>query len=492
MEWPRFSWPSTPGLSKMSIQDSVRAIALLATAILSLVLTMYGYPVLGIMGFAIVVWSLYPKNTILSSIFVIALLVILQSSVNVGTLITSVTSSYGTSGLWIIVAGFIIAAAMDISGLARRIAINFVLILGANPRWVLLSVALVNLVISPLSPSTTAKAFIMLPIVIGLIEAFNAKKGSMYAAALMLVCMAANNIAATGFLTATVPNPISATYMEGAGIAMDWNRWFVMSFPLSVALLIAAWILVELLFKYDIKKSPQTTAKVLAMKSNLGPMKREEKIVAIVFIAALLLWMTDKYVSEFLLSFGPAFHFINAGVISLIVTLLLFIPPIAVLKPGKFGTSLPWGSLFLFAAVLYLAKVVEITNAMKPVADLLLGNVGTGLSPTLLAFSTTSIVMLLHVFFTSTSVYVMLVIPLAIAVASDVHVSPALLALPTAFAVPLAFILPVNTIPNMVFFASGYFTVKQCLKYGLVLTLISIAFIVLVGIPYWTFLGLIR
>jgi len=444
-----------------------------------LLLSYFDNAVLGVMLLALILWSLFPDKFIISSIVVIIVLVVLQTSVSIEQLVSSVISTYGAGSLLIIISGFIFAAAMDVSGLAKRLALKVVSAVGANPRYILLSVALANLLIAPLSPSTTAKAVIMLPICIGLIQAFNAKKGSAYAASVMLMCMAANNICSTAFLTATVPNPISASYMIDAGLKLSWTEWFVMAFPLTVVLLIAAWLLIGVMFKFDMKQSKKTLQNIIKMKKKLGPMKREEKIVAILFSIALFLWITDKY--------NPY----NAGLISLILSLFLFLPMVGIFKNKKFGGMLPWDSLFVFAAAMYLAKVIEQTKALTPVVRLVLERTGISLPTTVLVILVVSSGVLLHVFFTSTTVYATVIMPVVIAIASIYGMSIGLLALPVAFSVPLALILPVSTIPNIIFYSEGYFSIKQMIKYGIVLSIISIILIMLFGIPYWKFIGLI-
>lgn len=398
---------------------------------------------------ALILWSVFPDKFIISSIAIIIILVVLQTSVNIEQLISSIISTYGAGSLLIIISGFIFAAAMDVSGLSKRLALKVVSSLGANPKYILLSIALANLLIAPLSPSTTAKAVIMLPICIGLIEALNAKKGSAYAASVMLMCMAANNICSTAFLTATVPNPISANYMADAGLKLSWTDWFVMAFPLTIVLLIASWLIIGVMFKSDVKQSKETLKDIMKMKKKIGPMRREEKIVAILFSIALFLWITDKY--------NPY----NAGLISLILSLLLFLPGVGIFKIKKFGGMLPWDSLFVFAAAMYLAKVVEQTKALTPVVKGLLGKGNTNLPEYVLVFLVVVFGIFIHIIFTTTTVYATIIMPIAIAIADVYSIPISLLALPIAFIAPLGLILPINSIPNIIFYSEGYFSIKQ-------------------------------
>ncbi len=43
---------------------------------------------------------------------------------------------------------------------------------------------------------------------------------------------------------------------------------------------------------------------------------------------------------------------------------------------------------------------------------------------------------------------------------------------------------------NIVFFSSGYFSQKQIISYGLVLSAVSSALVLVLGYPYWSMIGL--
>jgi sodium-dependent dicarboxylate transporter 2/3/5 len=438
--------------------------------------------ILGVVFLALVVWSLYPERHLESSILIIALLSFYEASLSIEEFIGSLFSTYGGSGLWIIVSGFVLAKAMEISGLGRRIALWIATALGGKPGRVVLSMAVANLAVAPLSPSTTAKAFLLLPICLGLVEAFEVEKGkSKFGTAVMMMAMAANNICSTAFLTATVPNPISAQYLrESAGLAIGWLGWLRMALPLTLLLLAASWYVCMRMFKPEVRESSESLGRIRSLREGLGPLSRNEKIVAAFFAIALLLWITD------------GLHPFNAGIISLALSLILFIPTVRVIEVGGFAGDVPWGSITLFAASMFLARAVGRWGALDPVALKVfqlfnLSSAGTVFFVVLVVL----VSMFLHLFFTSTTVYATVMVPLAISLAQLQGLGPQVVALPVAFLAPVAVILPVNTIPNIVFHSAGYFNQKQMISYGLVVSLISTAVVLLVGLPYWSLLGLI-
>jgi sodium-dependent dicarboxylate transporter 2/3/5 len=438
--------------------------------------------ILGVVFLALVVWSLYPERHLESSMLIIVLLSFFQASLDIEEFIGSLFTTYGSSGLWIIVSGFVLAKAMEVSGLGRRIALWMATSLGGKPGRIVLSVAVANLALAPLSPSTTAKAFLLLPICLGLVEAFEVEKGmSRFGAAVMLMAMAANNVCSTAFLTATVPNPISAQYLkESAGLEIGWLGWLGMALPLSLLLLAASWFVCIRMFKPDVAESSESLERIRNLRDGLGPLGRNEKIVAAFFAIALLLWITD------------GMHPWNSGIVSLALSLVLFLPSVGVIKVGGFAGEVPWGSITLFAASMFLAKAVGRWGALDPVALKVFDVLNlSGADPVFFVVSVVLISMFLHLFFTSTTVYATVMVPLAISLAQLQGLGPQTVGLPVAFLAPVAVILPVNTIPNIVFHSAGYFNQKQMIAYGLVVSLVSTILVLLVGLPYWRLTGLI-
>ncbi len=438
--------------------------------------------ILGVVLLALVLWSLYPRHHFISSLFIISLLSLFQASISPREFIRSLFSTYGGSGLWIIVSGFILSEGMGASGLARRIALRIITGLGGDPDRVVLSVAIASLAVAPLSPSTTAKAFLLLPICIGLIQAFDVEKGqSPYGAGVMLMAMAANNICSTGFLTATVPNPISAEYIKDASnFDLGWFEWLKVSLPLTLILLASSWLVCRRMFKPEVEARQQAIKRIRDMMNEMGPISHRELLVASVFSTALFLWITE------------GLHGLNSGLISLALSLLLFLPHAGSVKIGGFLREVPWGSITLFAASMFLAKAVGRWRALDAVARSLFEILNVSSLPIFIFVALVVLIsMLIHVAFTSTTVYATVMVPLSISLARLQGFDPRFIAVPVAFIAPIALILPINTIPNVVFYSSGYFNQKQMTAYGTVMSLISAFLIIFIGLPYWRNLGFI-
>jgi di/tricarboxylate transporter len=229
-----------------------------------------------------------------------------------------------------------------------------------------------------------------------------------------------------------------------------------------------------------VEATPKTVEKIMKIRDNLGPLSRREIVVVIIFTLALLFWITEDV--------NP----LNAGVISLLLSLMIFLPQAKVMEIGKFSSSIPWGSILLFAASLFLARSVSRYQALDPVATNIFNMLGLErLTPMFFIGSLVFVAMILHVIFTSTTVYATVMVPIVISLTQLQGISPALIALPIAFLASVALLLPVNTIPNIVFFSEGWFNERQMALYGSLLSFASVAIVLLIGVPYWRFIGII-
>ena len=123
-------------------------------------------------------WGAFPQRAFWPSVLVIALVLVSRTIASPATIAGQVIQLYGTSGFGRRSPGSCWrtpwrSAAWD--GGWRSPSFDG---MGRRPSLAVLAVGIASLLIAPLSPSTTAKAFLLLPICVGLVEAYGAKRGS--------------------------------------------------------------------------------------------------------------------------------------------------------------------------------------------------------------------------------------------------------------------------------------------------------------------------
>ena len=423
-------------------------------------------------------WAAFPRHMFWPSVLIAALLLASRAAVAPAELPGQVVAMYGGSGVWTPLTGFLLAHAVTVSGLGGRLARGMVRRIGRKPSLIVLAVGIASLVVAPLSPSTTAKAFMFVPICVGLAAAFQARPGSRFGAAIFLMAAAANNIGASMFLTATIPNFISAQYLATVGFEITWLTWLGVAGPPNALLMAAAWLALVATRRPDV----DVTRAVEPGRSTLSEadmaMRRPEIATAVAVAIAVVAWVSEPVTG------------LNGGFIGLAATAALFVPPVGVLSVKRIGDAVPWGPIALFFAALLLGSSISATSVFDPIVGGVFDALGVRELPLLPAVAAVTLVALVgHLVFTSTTAYATVVVPVSLAVAVAGGLPPVALALPVAITMGYAFMLPMNTVPNVIMLEAGYFTARQMFLYGAAVTLAAAVILVGFALPYWQWLG---
>ena len=139
-------------------------------------------------------------------------------------------SGYGEKVVWLVVGAFLIAGAVQGSGLGRRIALGLVVRLGRTTLGLGYALALAELLLGPVVPSNTARGGgILAPIGQSLADALGSRpdhEPRRAGAYLALVGAHTNLIAAAMFLTGMAANPLVAQAAQDVyGIEFGWGQW---------------------------------------------------------------------------------------------------------------------------------------------------------------------------------------------------------------------------------------------------------------------------
>ena len=93
-----------------------------------------------------------------------------------------------------------------------------------------------------------------------------------------------------------------------------------------------------------------------------------------------------------------------------------------------------------------------------------------------------------HLVFTSKNVRVVILLPAIIILAGNLGVNPLLLALPACFTICDSITLPPHCKPNLIFYSTGYFSVKDQFIYGM---LVLLAKWLILGVAYFTWFRIV-
>jgi DASS family divalent anion:Na+ symporter len=211
-----------------------------------------------------------------------------------------ILTGFGNTTMWLIVSAFLFAKGFVKTGLGRRIAYKIMAAIGDSSLKLAYAMALSDLVISPATPSNTARGGgILYPIVRSLSSAFGSEPGETsrkIGAYLMKSTFQANTITSAMFLTSVAPNSlVAALALQTSKVQLSWGTWALAGVvPGLIALAIAPYVIYKL-YPPEITKTPE--AKVIANQEleKMGPTTWGEKVVAGTFILALILWSTSSF-----------------------------------------------------------------------------------------------------------------------------------------------------------------------------------------------------
>lgn len=450
------------------------------------------HKLLAIFSGAVVVWVTLSMSIATSTMILVPLLYLWvgnpDGAVNeAGRLIHSAKfaiSGFGSPALWLLVTGFIISTAMTETGIAKRVALVMMKRFGKTPLGAIITPMFANLLISPLTPSNTARTAAMLPIVEGVAQAYKVEKGkSNFGRALFLANTYASSITAGGFQTATIPNPISIGLIAAAvgttTIGTTWGFWTLAALPTTILVLLGTAFILCRMFKPEMKSIPGGVEYVNTELEKMGPLSRQEIKALIYFVMALVLWSTD------------ALHHFSSAMIAFLVSAFILAPRIGVLTWKQTERSIPWELFVYFGGVITLSKALIATDAFAWVITTgmqSLGLDGVGMLPLMIGLMGFTIFS--HIIWSTTTAMGGVMIPIYIGMASAFNFPVVAFVLPQAILIGYALFLPFNTMGNIIMFGAGYYTVTEQLKSSLLIGLMAWALWAVTAVVWFPMIGL--
>jgi sodium-dependent dicarboxylate transporter 2/3/5 len=399
--------------------------------------------------------------------------------------VKEVAKSYGDPIIFLFMGGFFLGLAIEKWNLHKRIALNIVRLSGTNGNSIILGFVIATGTIS-MWLSNTATTMMLFPIATSVIFVIkeNHTQGNQqnFSIALMLVIAYASNLGGIATIIGTPPNVAYVGFIKDKlNHSIDFFDWMKLVMPLSIVLLLLLYIVTtRFLYPNKMEKSEATANYIKEEIKKLGKMSATEWRVLLIFLFTAFLWITQSIWNKlFQLKLDDA-------MIALIGAVLLFAIPSSIKKDeAENSVYLPildwndtkrmaWGILILFGGGLALAKGLEEAGLIE-----LLGKVLAQIAPDNL-FLLILLITTLSIFISevmSNVAQVIIFAPVVTALAVSLNIHPLLLGIPMCLGASCAGMLPMGTPPNAIAFSSGHIALKDMLKTGFVMNIISILFI---------------
>ncbi len=415
--------------------------------------------------------------------------------------IQNVLVSYANPVIYLFFGGFLLAAAMQKWKLDRRLTL-WILTRGklANrPRSILLGMMSVAAFLS-MWISNTATTAMMLPIGLGILTFVGLKPGeSRYGTALMLGIAWAASIGGVATIIGTPPNAIALGILNSTFANdptyqritfLDWMKFGV---PYVLVYVPFAWFLLLKFNRPEIESVPGGKERLLSERATLGPMGSGEKAAVGMFLLAVLLWVSNPFWDSILpTSLANRLSWIDEYSIGLTVGVMLFFVPVD-LRKGVFllnwkdAKFVDWGTLILFGGGIALSNALFKTGLASLIAGSFVSTLGEP-STFVMMFAIVMLMVLLTEVTSNTAVTTMMV-PIIISIAIRTGENPITLSIAAAVAASMAFMLPVATPPNALVYGTGYVSIKDMLKAGVILDMLGwlVTIIILAVFGSWIF-----
>jgi anion transporter len=399
--------------------------------------------------------------------------------VPIGTLL----SGFANATVWMVFSAFLISQAFADTGLGQRVACHLVGRFGKTSLGLAYAAAITDLVISPATPSNTARTGgIVYPIFRSVSSALGSEPGETgkrFGSYLTLTIYQISLITAGLFVTACAPNILSVTFAKDIfGIDISWMDWMKAALLPGLIILAATPYIVYKIYPPEIKRNDDASTIAADRLRDLGPMSVKEKILVVFFILAIAGWATSSITK------------INSTAVA-----LLFFSGCVVCRLLTWDTVLKntgaWSTMVWYGGIIGISGALAKAGFFKWMAVVLQNNVDfTGLSPVMGLFAILMISLVFRYLFASMAAFVTTFVPvlMTIGLAANVPAFPLamLLGLSGCFG---ALLTHYGGAVAPVLFGTGYVDQGTWWKVGAVIVIFNVLIYMTIGLPYWKMVG---
>ena len=457
-------------------------------------LSVAGQRMLGVMVFSVIVWATTAISYPVSAgviITLIALLIGFSPNPATGKIFgTSAGLAMGLKGFsatafCLVAAAMFLATAMTKTGRDKRIALVILSKLGAKANRVVIGVICCGFILSFFVPSTTARVACLVPIVMGMIQAFGVPLKSKFAGMLMITVAQVDSVWNVGIKTAAAQNMVAVNFIRSQlGVDISWLDWFIAAAPFAMLMSFALYHVMMFIMPPEIDEIPGGQDTVKKLLADMGKITANEIKLLVISLCLLLLWTTEKKL-----------HVIDTSTTTMIAITLLMLPKIGVMTWEEVVHKINWGTVVLFGVGISLGSALLSTKAATWLANVIVTTFDLANSSTLMVLGIMALFLIIvHMGFASATGLAAAIIPIVISVLQHLKtpgVNIVGMTMILQYVVSFGFILPVNAPQNMIAYGTNTFEVKDFVRSGIPMTIIGYALIMFLGMTYWKWMGLV-
>jgi sodium-dependent dicarboxylate transporter 2/3/5 len=392
---------------------------------------------------------------------------------------------YANPIIFLFMGGFFIAIALEKHRLHERIALNLIKLTGTSGNGIIMGFMISTAFIS-MWISNTATAMMMLPIALSVVKLIIPENRMLgdgklsgeqnFALGLMLAVGYAATLGGLATIIGTPPNVVFIGLLNDFnGPQISFGQWMLVGVPVALVLLVANYFIVtRILFPSKLDTVKGSEQLIRTKLKELGSLRKEEKLVLTIFLLTSFCWIFQQFFNDIIFKA----EILNDTNIAMAGGLLMFIVPVN-LKESKFilhwedTKNMAWGILILFGGGLCLAEGLGEAKIIQAVGGWIVAQTEYNIWFILLLIAVAVVLSEMM----SNVALVNIFIPVIFGIAQGLNINPILLALPVTLAASIGFMFPIATPPNAIVFSSGYIRMKDMVRAGLLLNIVSIIII---------------
>ena len=403
---------------------------------------------------------------------------------------------YGRPIIFLFLGGFILALGLQESGLHRRLALGIVRLIGSKPRQLVLGFMLASGLLS-MWISNTASVMVLVPIALSVMEGIRTEGADpqltrKFGVCFMLGIAYAADIGGMATIIGTPPNLI---FLEMyAQLFPDrppvgFVEWMMFGLPLSIVFMFIGWyMLTHWIFRFPQSDLLSGAKSLRDQIKALGPITRDEKASGVIFLMAVILWITgsDIAISDRFTIHGwrsiLELEYVTDPAVAIGAAILLFMVPSSdpnkiSLLPWRRSREIPWGILLLFGGGFAIAGGFEISG-LSGLLEQSFQNMPRMAPLLLVAFIAIAVTFITEL--TSNTAITNLILPILATGALAFAIDPRLIMIPATLSASCAFMMPIASPTQTIIFGTGYVSIRQMMRAGIWFNILGIVLVVLI------------
>jgi len=369
--------------------------------------------------------------------------------------------NYANPIIYLFLGGFLIAIAVEKTGLHKIIANKMLGLFPSSVRGIIFALIITSGLLSSVLSNTTT-TLLLLPIALFLTDEAKLK--------MRLALGIAYGASIGGILTpiGTPPNLILMGIMTDLGLEpIPFAQWMYMVAPLVFVMFIAVGFVLSLgLDDHKIEED-----------LNTDPINKEQKKVLYVIIGLIVLLLLNAPIKPYYNGLGLS----EPGIL-LSAGLLLFAPPFSILEWMEDKENIPYRIMFLFGAGFAIASAFTKTGMASEIASSL---ISFSSMPILTFLIIIAVMVTFTTEITSNTALISIMLPILYKVAEQTGIDATLIMMVATICASYAFMLPIATPPNAIAMSSGVVSIKTMAAYGFIFNILGIILIITIANNFW-------